>query len=126
MGRASRAVLGVWIGLVGGCLRAPLSTDTLGDEEEDTSSTGEGTGASDDVDGLGMSGPLLPSGSGADEDAGDGQAPSTCHPSYVPCLPVVDDLDCAEVRALDAAPVEVVGEDVYGLDADHDGVGCEG
>lgn len=113
-------MLGVWLGLLGGCLRAPLSAGGL-DDDGQGSSSGE-TGASDDVDGLGMSGPVLPTGSDT-EDTGGADA---CHPSYVPCLPVVDDLDCADVRALDAAPVEVVGEDAYGLDADNDGIGCEG
>ena len=118
----SRAVLGVWIAVLGGCLRAPLSSDGGDDGLDESASTGA-TGA-DDVDGLGMSGPLLPSDSGADDGTDDSAA--SCHPSYVPCLPVVDDLDCDDVRALDAAPVQVVGDDPYGLDADHDGIGCEG
>jgi micrococcal nuclease len=50
---------------------------------------------------------------------------SQCHPSYSPCLPVVADLDCSDVRAMGAAPVRVVGPDVYRLDADGDGIGCE-
>ena len=48
-----------------------------------------------------------------------------CHPSYTPCLPVVDDLDCADVRALGVAPVRVNGSDPYRLDGDNDGFGCE-
>lgn len=48
-----------------------------------------------------------------------------CHASYSPCLPVVDDLDCADVRRLGAAPVRVLGSDPYRLDGDGDGVGCE-
>ena len=48
-----------------------------------------------------------------------------CHPSYTPCLPIVGDLDCADVRALGAAPVRVVGTDAYRLDGDGDGFGCE-
>ncbi len=48
-----------------------------------------------------------------------------CHPSYAPCLPIVGDLDCADVRALGVAPVRVVGSDPYRLDADDDGLGCE-
>jgi micrococcal nuclease len=51
--------------------------------------------------------------------------PSACHPSYSPCLPIVDDLDCADVRALGKAPVEVHGPDDYRLDRDGDGLGCE-
>jgi endonuclease YncB( thermonuclease family) len=50
---------------------------------------------------------------------------SNCHPSYSPCLPIVGDLDCADVRALGAAPVRVVGSDPYRLDGDNDGFGCE-
>lgn len=49
----------------------------------------------------------------------------TCHASYEPCLPIVDDLDCSEVRDLGLAPVVVIGDDAYGLDADGDGIGCE-
>jgi micrococcal nuclease len=60
--------------------------------------------------------PILPSPPRA---AGD------CHPSYTPCLPVVGDLDCADVRALDVAPVRVLGSDPYRLDGDGDGLGCE-
>jgi endonuclease YncB( thermonuclease family) len=52
-------------------------------------------------------------------------AASTCHPSYSPCLPVVGDLDCADVRALGVAPVRVLGSDPYRLDGDNDGYGCE-
>jgi micrococcal nuclease len=50
---------------------------------------------------------------------------SKCHPSYDPCLPIVDDLNCPEVRAMGKAPVDVIGPDDYGLDRDHDGLGCE-
>lgn len=48
-----------------------------------------------------------------------------CHPSYDPCLPIVGDLDCPEVRAMGLAPVHVIGPDEYRLDGDHDGIGCE-
>jgi len=50
---------------------------------------------------------------------------ANCHPSYSPCLPIVADLDCPDVRALGAAPVSVIGPDDYRLDGDHDGIGCE-
>jgi micrococcal nuclease len=53
------------------------------------------------------------------------KAASNCHPSYKPCLPIVDDLNCPDVRALGLAPVQVIGPDDYRLDANHDGVGCE-
>jgi micrococcal nuclease len=48
-----------------------------------------------------------------------------CHAAYSPCLPVVDDLDCADVRRLGKAPVRVLGSDPYRLDGDGDGQGCE-
>ena len=49
-------------------------------------------------------------------------AAGACHPSYVGrCLPIVRDLDCAEVGGI----VQVVGPDVYHLDRDGDGEGCE-
>jgi hypothetical protein len=52
-----------------------------------------------------------------------------CHPSYTPCVPVASDVDCAggsgNGPAYVQGPVKVVGPDVYGLDADHDGIGCE-
>jgi len=50
---------------------------------------------------------------------------SRCHPSYDPCLPIVADLDCPDVRAMGLAPVRVIGPDDYHLDRDHDGLGCE-
>ena len=53
------------------------------------------------------------------------KAASRCHPSYDPCLPIVADLDCPDVRAMGLAPVHVIGPDDYRLDRDHDGLGCE-
>jgi micrococcal nuclease len=52
-------------------------------------------------------------------------APSECHPSYSSCLPIVGDLDCADIRAMGVAPVRVLGSDSYRLDGDNDGWGCE-
>ena len=49
----------------------------------------------------------------------------SCHPSYSPCLPVVSDLDCVDIRAMGVAPVRVLGSDPYRLDGDNDGLGCE-
>lgn len=53
---------------------------------------------------------------------------SACHPAYRPCLPVVDDLDCADADV--RRPVTVLGNaDPYRLDGRstfrEDGVGCE-
>ena len=50
---------------------------------------------------------------------------NNCHSSYSPCLPVVADLDCADIRAMGVAPVRVLGPDPYRLDGDNDGWGCE-
>jgi hypothetical protein len=54
-----------------------------------------------------------------------------CHPSYTgACLdPDASDYDCAGgtgdgPKYVDG-PVNVVGPDEYGLDRDHDGIGCE-
>lgn len=45
-----------------------------------------------------------------------------CDPNYTGCVPDLPyDVDCDEV----AGPVEVIGSDVDGLDADNDGIGCE-
>lgn len=52
-----------------------------------------------------------------------------CDPNYEPCVPVDRDVDCAGGRgngpSYVAGPVRVVGRDVYGLDRDGDGIGCE-
>lgn len=52
-----------------------------------------------------------------------------CHPSYTPCVPIASDVDClggtGNGPAYVAGPIKVVGPDEYGLDADHDGIGCE-
>lgn len=52
-----------------------------------------------------------------------------CHPNYEPCVPIDVDVDCAGGRgdgpSYVTGPVRVIGPDVYGLDADHDGIGCE-
>lgn len=47
--------------------------------------------------------------------------PGTCAVGYQPCLPVVADLDCPQIRQ----QVTVTGEDQYGLDRDGDGLGCQ-
>jgi hypothetical protein len=39
--------------------------------------------------------------------------------------PYPPDVDCADIRALGIAPVQVVGSDPHRLDADDDGLGCE-
>lgn len=66
--------------------------------------------------------PFAGGGGGGSSGGGGG---ASCHPSYSPCLPIVGDLDCKDVRAMGKAPVTVKGPDEYRLDADHDGLGCE-
>jgi endonuclease YncB( thermonuclease family) len=47
-----------------------------------------------------------------------------CHPAYVECLPIVDDLDCAQIGHL--VHLRSIGNDPYRLDgSDNDGLGCE-
>jgi len=48
----------------------------------------------------------------------------SCEPGYTPCLPIVYDLDCADISD-SLKPIYVTGSDPYRLDADHDGRGCE-
>lgn len=55
---------------------------------------------------------------------------SRCDPNYSGgCVPVASDVDCAggsgDGPAYVTGPVKVVGTDIYRLDNDHDGVGCE-
>ena len=46
---------------------------------------------------------------------------STCAPGYEPCIPVQQDVNCTDIKAL----VTISGHDPYGLDSDGDGLGCE-
>lgn len=52
-----------------------------------------------------------------------------CDPNYTPCVPIASDVDCAGGKGNGPAyvkgPVRVVGRDVYDLDRDGDGIGCE-
>jgi hypothetical protein len=53
-----------------------------------------------------------------------------CDPNYSgACVPIASDVDCAggsgNGPAYVKGPVQVIGKDIYGLDADGDGVGCE-
>jgi hypothetical protein len=54
-----------------------------------------------------------------------GSGGGDCMAGYTPCLPIVGDLDCDDVRALGKAPVRVTGSDPYRLDGDDDGFACE-
>lgn len=55
--------------------------------------------------------------------------PSDCDPNYSGCVPIASDVDCAggsgNGPAYVQGPVSVIGSDIYGLDSDGDGIGCE-
>ncbi len=55
--------------------------------------------------------------------------PSNCNPNYSGCVPNASDVDCAggsgNGPAYVQGPVTVIGTDVYGLDRDGNGLGCE-
>ncbi|MEV4320104.1 hypothetical protein [Actinocrispum sp. NPDC049592] len=52
-----------------------------------------------------------------------------CDPNYTPCVPIASDVDCAggsgNGPAYVKGPVRVVGRDIYDLDRDGNGIGCE-
>ena len=54
---------------------------------------------------------------------------SGCDPNYSGCVPIASDVDCSggtgNGPAYVQGPVTVIGEDIYGLDRDGDGIGCE-
>ncbi|MGO4593176.1 G5 domain-containing protein [Leifsonia sp. 2TAF2] len=58
-------------------------------------------------------------------------AQAGCDPNYADaCVPIASDVDCAggsgNGPAYVQGPVRVVGSDIYGLDRDGDGIGCDG
>jgi hypothetical protein len=55
---------------------------------------------------------------------------SKCDPNYSgACVPIASDVDCAggggNGPAYVRGPVRVIGTDIYDLDRDNDGIGCE-
>lgn len=55
-----------------------------------------------------------------------------CDSNYWPCVPLAPDVDCwrgpessGNGPAYVVGPVEVIGYDIYDLDRDGDGIGCE-
>ena len=54
---------------------------------------------------------------------------SECDPNYSGCVPIASDVDCAGGKGNGPAyvkgPVRVIGQDIYKLDGDRDGIGCE-
>lgn len=65
----------------------------------------------------------------AKEPVGQPAATADCDPNYTPCVPIASDVDCSSGSgngpAYVVGPVRVIGIDIYGLDHDGDGVGCE-
>jgi hypothetical protein len=60
----------------------------------------------------------------------ESQPAGNCDPNYTgDCVPIASDVDCSRGSGNGPAyvdgPVEVVGTDIYGLDRDNDGIGCE-
>jgi hypothetical protein len=57
------------------------------------------------------------------------QAASSCDPHYYGCVPIANDVDCASGSGNGPAyvngPVYVKTYDIYGLDRDGNGIGCE-
>lgn len=58
------------------------------------------------------------------------EADGKCDPNYSGgCVPIDSDVDCAggsgNGPSYAVGPVRVVGADIYGLDSDNDGIGCE-
>ncbi|WP_242504281.1 G5 domain-containing protein [Promicromonospora panici] len=55
--------------------------------------------------------------------------PSNCDPNYSGCVPIASDVDCeggsGNGPAYASGPVRVTGTDIYDLDSNGDGVGCE-
>lgn len=53
----------------------------------------------------------------------------TCDPNYGGCVPIASDVDCAggsgNGPAYVQGPVKVIGSDIYDLDRDNDGYGCD-
>jgi hypothetical protein len=54
---------------------------------------------------------------------------SGCDPNYSGCVPIASDVDCdggsGNGPAYVSGPVRVTGTDIYGLDRDKNGIGCE-
>jgi hypothetical protein len=54
---------------------------------------------------------------------------AACDPNYDPCVPVDNDVDCqggsGNGPSYVRGPVRVIRRDIYDLDRNHDGIGCE-
>ncbi|RAO15928.1 Beta-N-acetylhexosaminidase [Micromonospora noduli] len=54
---------------------------------------------------------------------------SKCDPNYSGCVPIASDVDCAggsgNGPAYVSGPIRVIGDDIYDLDRDGDGIACD-
>lgn len=61
--------------------------------------------------------------------AEDYSAAHVCDPNYSGCVPVASDVDCAggggNGPEYVKGPIQVIGQDIYNLDRDGDGIACE-
>lgn len=78
-----------------------------------------------EITAIGTKEPAVADGTG-DNDDGD----ADCDPNYSgACVPIASDVDCAggsgNGPAYVQGPVTVIGRDIYDLDRDNDGIGCE-
>jgi len=72
----------------------------------------------------------IPMDDGDPLDSDDSPPGENCDPNYRPCVPIDDDdVDCAggpgDGPSYVSGPVRVVGRDIYRLDYDRDGIGCD-
>lgn len=53
----------------------------------------------------------------------------SCDPNYSGCVPIASDVDCAggggNGPEYVKGPIRVIGQDIYHLDGDGDGIACE-
>ncbi len=63
-------------------------------------------------------------------DQGSSTTTQSCDPNYSGCVPIASDVDCegagGDGPAYVRGPVRVIGTDIYGLDRNGNGIGCEG
>lgn len=59
----------------------------------------------------------------------DAASSHACDPNYSGCVPIASDVDCAggpgNGPEYVQGPIRVIGRDIYHLDRDGDGIGCE-
>lgn len=107
----------------GGSPPGDRSSDAATDCRTDTGAPCRGyTSESDGTSAPGGASPPSSGGGGATTPSASG---GNCEPGYSPCLPKVADLNCSDIPDSEK-PIHVTGSDPYRLDANHNGLGCEG